>query len=182
MSNKLNGFIKVHRRMIEWGWYGDPNTKALFLHLLLVATFKKDSEYLGHKLKPGDAVVGFKSLSETLGMSVKQVRTAMKHLESTGEITRKATNRFSIVSIANWEMYQMEDDERANKGQTDGKQGANKGQHLKNVKNVKNIYNPPGKYIPEPPKYPAFKPEEKVDAVPMPEHIRERMKKITKND
>ena len=169
MSNKLNGFIKVHRRMIEWGWYSDPNTKALFLHLLLVATFK-DGEYMGHKLKPGDAVVGFKSLSETLGMSVKQVRTAMAHLEQTGEITRKATNRFSIVSIANWESYQLEDDERANKGQ-----------HLKNVKNVKNIYNPPGKYIPEPPKYPAFKPEEKVDAVPMPDHIREKMRK-TKNE
>ena len=180
MSNKLNGFIKVHRRMIEWGWYSDPNTKALFLHLLLVATFK-DGEYMGHKLKPGDAVVGFKSLSETLGMSVKQVRTAMAHLESTGEITRKATNRFSIVSIANWESYQLEDDERANKGQTKGKQRANKGQHLKNVKNVKNIYNPPGKYIPEPPKYPAFKPEEKVDAVPMPDHIREKIRK-TKND
>ena len=166
MSNKLNGFIKVHRRMIEWGWYSDPNTKALFLHLLLVATFK-DGEYMGYKLKPGDAVVGFKSLSETLGMSVKQVRTAMAHLEQTGEITRKATNRFSIVSIANWESYQLEDDERANKGQ-----------QLKNVKNVKNIYNPPGKYIPEPPKYPAYVPDEKVDAVPMPDHIREKMRKI----
>ena len=170
MSNKLNGFIKVHRRMIEWGWYSDPNTKALFLHLLLVATFK-DGEYMGYKLKPGDAVVGFKSLSETLGMSVQEVRTAMKHLELTGEITRKSTNRFSIVSIANWELYQLEDEQLTNNQQ-----------HLKNVKNVKNIYNPPGKYIPEPPKYPAFKPEEKVDAVPMPEHIRERMKKRTKND
>ena len=162
--------------MIEWGWYSDPNTKALFLHLLLVATFK-DGEYMGHKLKPGDAVVGFKSLSETLGMSVKQVRTAMAHLEQTGEITRKATNRFSIVTIANWESYQLEDDERANKGQTKGKQRATS----KEYKNKRNIYNPPGKYIPEPPKYPAFKPEEKVDAVPMPEHIREKMRK-TKNE
>ena len=51
MSNKLNGFIKVHRRMIEWGWYSDPNTKALFLHLLLTATYK-DAEYRGYKLKP----------------------------------------------------------------------------------------------------------------------------------
>ena len=64
------------------------------------------------------------------------------------------------------------------KGQTKGKQRATS----KEYKNKRNIYNPPGKYIPEPPKYPAFKPEEKVDAVPMPEHIRERMKKITKND
>ena len=180
MSNKLNGFIKVHRRMIEWGWYSDPNTKALFLHLLLVATFK-DGEYMGHKLKPGDAVVGFKSLSETLGMSVQEVRTAMKHLESTGEITRKSTNRFSIVTIANWELYQLEDEQPTNNQQTTNKQLTNNQQHLKNVKNVKNIYNPPGKYIPEPPKYPAFKPEEKVDAVPMPDHIREKMRK-TKND
>ena len=177
MSNKLNGFVKIHRQMVEWGWYDDPNTKALFLHLLLTATYK-DAEYRGYKLKPGDAVVGFKSLSETLGMSVKQVRTAMEHLESTGEITRKATNKFSIVTIANWELYQLEDDERANKGQTKGKQRATS----KEYKNKRNIYTPPGKYIPEPPKYPAFKPEEKVDAVPMPEHIRERMKKRTKND
>ena len=180
MSNKLNGFIKVHRRMIEWGWYSDPNTKALFLHLLLVATFK-DGEYMGHKLKPGDAVVGFKSLSETLGMSVQEVRTAMKHLESTGEITRKSTNRFSIVTIANWELYQLEDEQPTNNQQTTNKQLTNNQQHLKNVKNVKNIYNPPGKYIPEPPKYPAFKPEEKVDAVPMPDHIRQKMRK-TKNE
>ena len=64
------------------------------------------------------------------------------------------------------------------KGQTKGKQRATS----KEYKNKRNIYTPQGKYIPEPPKYPAFKPEEKVDAVPMPEHIRERMKKRTKND
>lgn len=177
MSNKLNGFVKIHRQMVEWGWYDDPNTKALFLHLLLTATYK-DAEYRGYKLKPGDVVVGFNALSKKLGMSVKQVRTAMAHLEQTGEITRKATNKFSIVTIANWELYQLEDDERANKGQTNGKQRATS----KEYKNKRNIYSPPGKYIPEPPKYPAFKPEEKVDAVPMPEHIRERMKKRTKNE
>ncbi len=176
MSNKLNGFVKIHRQMVEWGWYDDPNTKALFLHLLLTATYK-DAEYRGYKLKPGDVVVGFNALSKQLGMSVKQVRTAMAHLEQTGEITRKATNKFSIVTIANWASYQLEDDERANKGQTKGKQRATS----KEYKNIRNIYNPSGKYIPEPPKYPAFKPEEKVDAVPMPDHIREKMRK-TKND
>ena len=180
MSNKLNGFVKIHRQMVEWGWYDDPNTKALFLHLLLTATYK-DAEYRGYKLKPGDVVVGFNALSKQLGMSVKQVRTAMAHLEQTGEITRKATNRFSIVTIANWELYQLEDEQPTNNQQTTNKQLTNNQQHLKNVKNVKNIYNPPGKYIPEPPKYPAFKPEEKEDAVPMPDHIRQKMRK-TKNE
>ena len=127
MSNKLNGFVKIHRQMVEWGWYDDPNTKALFLHLLLTATYK-DAEYRGYKLKPGDVVVGRKSLAKALGMSEQQVRTAMAHLEQTGEITRKSTNRFTVVSIANWASYQLEDDERANKGQ-----------HLKNIR-IKEIY------------------------------------------
>ena len=159
--------------MIEWGWYSDPNTKALFLHLLLVATFK-DGEYMGYKLKPGDAVVGFKSLSETLGMSVQEVRTAMKHLELTGEITRKSTNRFSIVSIANWASYQLVEEKVTNNQPTSNQQITTS----KEYKNKRNIYNPPGKYIPEPPKYPAYVPDEKVDAVPMPDHIREKMRKI----
>ena len=114
-------------------------------------------------------------------MSVQEVRTAMNHLELTGHITRKSTNRFSIVTIANWELYQLEDEQPTNNQQTTNKQLTNNQQHLKNVQNVKNIYNPPGKYIPEPPKYPAFKPEEKVDAVPMPDHIRQKMRK-TKNE
>ena len=63
------------------------------------------------------------------------------------------------------------------KGQTKGKQRATS----KEYKNIRNIYNPSGKYIPEPPKYPAYVPDEKVDAVPMPDHIREKMRK-TKNE
>ena len=114
----MNGFIKIHRQIVEWGWYKDPNTKALFLHLLLVATFK-DAEYMGHKLKPGDAVVGRKALAKTLGMTENQVRTAMDHLRQTGEITTKSTNRFTIVTIANWELYQLEDGQTTNRPPTD---------------------------------------------------------------
>ena len=176
MSNKLNGFVKIHRQMVEWGWYDDPNTKALFLHLLLTATYK-DAEYRGYKLKPGDVVVGRKSLAKALGMSEQQVRTAMAHLEQTGEITRKSTNRFTVVSIANWASYQLVEEKVTNNQPTSNQQITTS----KEYKNKRNIYNPPGKYIPEPPKYPAFEPEEKVDAVPMPDHIREKMRK-TKNE
>lgn len=162
--------------MLEWGWYSDSNTKALFLHLLLVASFK-DAEYLGHKIKPGQAVVGYKALSEKLGLTINQVRTAMAHLEQTGEITRKATNKFTIVTIENWASYQLDDVETTNKPQTDNKQTTNKPQHLKNVKNVKNntAY---GKPIIEPPKYPKLEADKPVKAEPMPEEMRNKFKLV----
>lgn len=36
----LNGFVKLHRKMIEWGWYSDFVVKDVFLHILMVAAYK----------------------------------------------------------------------------------------------------------------------------------------------
>ena len=35
MANE--GFIKLYRKMLEWGWYDDGPTKDVFIHLLLIA-------------------------------------------------------------------------------------------------------------------------------------------------
>lgn len=109
----LNGFIKIHRQIMEWGWYGDPNTKAVFLHLLLTANFKP-GEYKGVPLKPGDAVFGRKSLAKQLGISEQNVRTAINRLKSTNEITIKSTGKFSVATIANWALYQPDDSKPTN--------------------------------------------------------------------
>ena len=138
----LNGFVKLHRKMIEWGWYSDCVVKDVFIHLLMVATFKP-ATYLGYELKPGQAIIGYDKLSKELGFSVQQIRTALKKLESTGEISRISTNRFTIVTVENWEFYQCDDDDSnkpiTNEQQTSNKQATNEQQHLKNVKNVKKI-------------------------------------------
>ena len=104
-----NGYIKLHRKLLDWGWYKDPNTKAVFLHLLLTANFT-ESEYMGVKIYPGQTVIGRKALAKTLGMSEKNVRTALNHLKETNEITIKATNKYSIVTIVGWELYQLGDE------------------------------------------------------------------------
>ena len=105
----LNGFVKLHRKMIGWGWYSDCVVKDVFLHILMVATFKP-AQYLGYELKPGQAVIGLKKLSIELGFSIQQIRTALKKLESTGEISLFSTNRFTIATVENWEFYQGDDD------------------------------------------------------------------------
>lgn len=105
----LNGFVKLHRKMIEWGWYSDCVVKDVFLHILMVATFKP-TKYLGYELKPGQAVIGRKKMANELGFSEQQIRTALKKLESTGEISLLTTNKFTIATVENWEFYQCDDD------------------------------------------------------------------------
>ena len=103
-----SGYIKLHRQMVKWEWYTDAVTKSVFLHLLISATYEP-TRYRGIQLQPGDVVTGRKKLAYELGLSEQQVRTALNKLISTNEITKKSTNRFSVISIANWEKYQCAD-------------------------------------------------------------------------
>ena len=138
----LNGFVKLHRKMIEWGWYSDCVVKDVFLHILMVAAFKP-GQYRGHEIQPGQAIIGRKKMAEELGFSEQQVRTALKKLESTGEISIFSTNKFSIVTVENWMFYQGDDNESnqqsTNNQPTINQQVTNNQPHLKNVKNVKNV-------------------------------------------
>jgi len=142
----MNGWIKLHRSLESWEWYDDANTMRLFLHLLLRATHKP-TRYRGQELQPGDVVTGRLALSEQLELSVQQVRTSLDKLKSTSEITIKNTNKFSIISIANWDKYQ--DDQPAKQPtsnhQTTIKQPSSnhiqEGKEDKNVKKSIELYN-----------------------------------------
>jgi len=101
----MQSWIKLHRSIREWEWYHDPITKSVFIELLLIANWK-ETRWGGLGLKCGDAVVGRKALAQRLGISEQNVRTALKHLESSGEITRTPKNKYSIVHITNFEKYQ----------------------------------------------------------------------------
>jgi len=103
----MEGWLKIHRAMLDWEWYKDTNTKVLFLHFLLKANYA-DSTYKGHVVPRGSLVTGFDSLVEQLKISRQQLRTAMKKLQSTNEVTLKTTNKFSIVCLVNYESYQGE--------------------------------------------------------------------------
>ena len=105
MGTPLNGYIKLYRKMLEWGWYDDTNTKVVFLHLLLTANYK-DTEWHGIPLKRGDVVTSIHQLATDLKLSDQNVRTALSHLKLTGEITSKPHTKFSIISIKKWNEYQ----------------------------------------------------------------------------
>lgn len=101
----MKSWIKLHRSIRQWGWYKDSITKSVFIELLLIANWKA-TEWHGIKLSVGDAVVGRKIMAFNLGISEQNVRTALKHLELSGEITKRAGRGFTVVHINNFKKYQ----------------------------------------------------------------------------
>lgn len=108
-------YIKLFRKMKKWGWYKDSNTKAVFIHLLLSATWE-ETEYLGERLLPGDVIFGRKAYARDTGLTEQNVRTAISHLLKTGEIsTIKVTNKFTVLHIERWRFFQGESGKVTNK-------------------------------------------------------------------
>ena len=101
-------YIKINRSLLEWGWYKDKNTSRLFIHMLLKANWK-DGFFLGIEIKRGSFVSSLAKLSEETNLSVREIRTAIKHLESTGEVTSKKYNKFSVFTVNNYCSYQSSD-------------------------------------------------------------------------
>ena len=117
--------------MINWEWYNDINVKVVFLHLLLTANHE-DKKWQGIEIKRGQKITSLSHLAEETKLSVKQIRNVLNKLKSTGEITSKGTNKYTIITIVKYNDYQLkeekedkqkdtqQDKRRANKGQTKG--------------------------------------------------------------
>lgn len=99
------GWIKLHRSFLDWEWYKDSNTKAVFIHLLLIANIE-DKIFQGTLIKRGETATSYRSLSTSLALSERQTRTAIDHLKSTGEVTIRRCSKFSLITIVNYEKYQ----------------------------------------------------------------------------
>jgi len=103
----LSGWIKLHRRMMSWEWYQDSNMVHLFLHMLMKANHEP-GKWRGIQVNRGQFVSGRKALSKEIGMSERSIRTCIKRLKSTNELTTNATNRFTLYTIVNWDTYQID--------------------------------------------------------------------------
>lgn len=128
-------FIKVYRKFLEWEWYSDVNTSRLFIHCLLKANWKP-AKWKGQTIESGQFVTSLASLSKETQLTVQQVRTALEHLASTGEITNKSQSKYRIITVNNWNCYQ--DDNRVdNKQVTNNQQTSNK--QVTTIEERKNI-------------------------------------------
>ena len=131
-------FIKIYRKMLEWEWYDDLNTFKLFIHCLLKANWQ-ETQWHGVTIQPGQFITSLSSLSRETHLTIKQVRTALAHLQTTGEIAsecyfsgkvganeraNKGQAKFRIITVIKWDDYQSKGKPTDEKGQHGGNLGA----------------------------------------------------------
>lgn len=101
----MGGFIKLDRKFTEWEWYDNANTMRLFIHLLFKANYK-DKQWHGITIKRGQCVTSISNLSLELNLTERQIRTALKNLKTTGELTSQTTSKYTLITIVNYGFYQ----------------------------------------------------------------------------
>lgn len=140
------GYIKLWRKSLDKGWLKNSKLWWFWCWCLLKASHKEYDLIVGYQtvhLMPGDFVFGLHAASKETFLSVQEIRTSIDFLKKDGNLTIKTTNKFSIISIVNWDIYQGEDFEnnkQSNKPLTNKQQTTNNKQECKELKNEKNIF------------------------------------------
>lgn len=76
------GFINLHRKILDWEWYDDINVFRVFTHLLLTVNWTP-AKWHGIEILPGQRITSREILATETGLSVRQIRTALEKLKKT---------------------------------------------------------------------------------------------------
>jgi hypothetical protein len=105
-----NGWILLHRKIIETSFYKNPRAVLLAIHLLLKACHREQtvnvSGWQEVVLRRGQYLGGYKRLGLELSWAKTQTRRAIKILEDEGFLERQVTNKYCIITILNYNGYQ----------------------------------------------------------------------------
>lgn len=150
------GWVKLHRKFINWEWYDQPNVKSVFIDLILNANHQA-SAWHGHEIEKGSFVTSVADIAARNGLTTQQVRSALTKLEKTGEISKKSTNKNTLIIVLGYAKYQdlFVEEQQTNNKQITNKQQTNNKQitnslYNKNEKNEKNEENEKNIYKREP--------------------------------
>lgn len=122
-EENMEGHIKIHRKLLNWEWYSDINTSRLFIHMLLVANWK-EQRFRGVMIPRGAFASSVPKLAEETGLSIQEIKTALNHLKSTGEVTCKVTGKYTVFIVNNYHFYQQ-DNRQTNLQSTDNQPTTN---------------------------------------------------------
>ncbi|MBB6215624.1 DNA replication protein DnaD, partial [Anaerosolibacter carboniphilus] len=101
----MQGWIKLHRELLVKPIWTEstPEQKTILITLLMMANHKeKEWEWKGQKYKarPGQFVTSLESIAKKsgLGISIKNVRTALKRFEKYEFLANESTNKNRLIT------------------------------------------------------------------------------------
>jgi len=130
MENKTpqidnSGWISIHRKLLNNPIFDNANALKVWVWCLLKAGFTEKDTYLGLvkiHLEKGQFIFGRHTASVELKMKPSTVWSYMLLLKGDSYLDIKTTNKYSIVTILNWNEYQKNDSKSDNRMTTDRQQ------------------------------------------------------------
>lgn len=149
----MDGWLKLYRSILDSAVFQDAEVLKVWIWLLCNVAFEQHDTICYGKvihLKPGQIATGRKKIAQCTDLNENKVYRALTALKSLGNIEIKSTNKYSIITVVNWDKYQDENGKRTSSEQqtnskttTEEQQDNSKRTQHKNGKNgkkEKNIY------------------------------------------
>lgn len=145
-------FVKLDRNLMTWRWLKSPKTLAVWIWLIMNANIE-DHDFEHETIHRGELATSRRTISAALGLTEREVRTALSHLKSTGEVSVRIRPKYQVITILRYSDYQdVQSGKTSGRGPAKVRQESGKSPQSKNVrskegKNGKNVcvHTPPSR-------------------------------------
>ena len=99
------GWIKLYRKICDWGWYHEPNMVHLYVYFMLKAKLVINNDSRSEAWQLNSTL---RLLTKATGISEKSIRTCLARLQRTGEISYLpgVVHKQSVITLCNYDSYQ----------------------------------------------------------------------------
>jgi len=112
------GYLGIDREHLQnWEWLDDKDVFYVFVRMLEKANYTPKI-WKGVMVNRGQFVTSYDRLASEFGYSVQSIRTIVNKLKKTKNLTSKSTNKFTIITICDydgWMGFSDESNEQTNK-------------------------------------------------------------------
>lgn len=137
------GYIKLHRCILDSSWSRNPAYVSLWVYCLLRANYNLadliTKEGIKVHLDPGQFITSREQISVNTGIEQSKVERILKVFKSEQQIEQQNKGKFRIISILNWNKYQsreQENEQQMNNRRTTDEQQMNTNKKVKKEKEV----------------------------------------------
>jgi hypothetical protein len=147
MSNS-QGWISLHRKILDNPLFKDPKALTLWVYILLRANHQSTKIIIGNKTIPinrGQFLTGRKSLAEATGINESKIERLLKLFESELQIEQQKKSKYRLISITKYDEYQDIEQQTNNKRTTTEQQlnTDNNGNKVNNDNKERKNFSPP---------------------------------------
>ena len=98
-------WIKLYRKICDWGWYHEPNMVHLYVYFMLKAKLVINNDSRSEAWQLNSTL---RLLTKATGISEKSIRTCLARLQRTGEISYLpgVAHKQNVITLCNYDSYQ----------------------------------------------------------------------------